>query len=63
MVIAAVAAGAKGYCGLSDRISRVEAMQRLVLKKNGYREEEIEKEIQHELNNHNKWSESKRRPK
>ncbi len=49
IVIAGLGLGVKGYIGLSDRMARLEAMQRLLLRKNGYDREDIEQEIEMEL--------------
>jgi len=59
MVFAALGLGVKGYIGLSDRMARLEAMQRLLLRKNGYEREHIEQEIEREL--HDYHDEGKRR--
>jgi hypothetical protein len=43
--------GVSGYCGLSNRISQVEAMQKLLLRKHGYDDDSLKVAIKDELNN------------
>lgn len=45
--------GVKGYLDLNKRVTRIEIMQRLLLRKNGYHDdEELDSIIENELNNH-----------
>lgn len=48
-----VGLGVKGYMSMDKRLTKVEIMQKLMLRKNGYNDdEEIENEIANELDNH-----------
>jgi len=58
--IALVALGARAYMSLSDRVSRIEIMQRLLLRKNGYDDDnELNKAIASELDNRKKGGKGK----
>ena len=55
-----VVLGVKAYTGLSDRVTRVEIMQRLLLRKNGYEDDdELDRAIAIEIDNHKKGGKRK----
>jgi len=57
--IALVTLGAKAYVCLSDRVSRIEILQRLLLRKNGYDDDELERAISIKIDNHKKGGKGK----
>ena len=55
-----VVLGVKAYTGLSDRVTRVEIMQRLLLRKNGYEDDdELDRAIAIEIDNQKKGGKRK----
>lgn len=60
IAVPVVVLGIKGYINLSDRVSRIEILQRLLLRKNGYNDDdELNRAIASELDNHKKGGKGK----